>query len=303
MIVLRAVSAAVLAVGMTVAAAPGGSAAATPPDLAIDMVAVPDEVSDTGGVADMRFAVSNVGGTATSGVTLVLTLPTGAQALTSSTHEIPGYGWQCDTSATPVVTCTHGPIEAGATVGPARLPVSLPGGAADTSATITARVSTDGREAVRANNAASVQVRYVTAPHPGDLTVSLAATPAEVEVGGLVELRPQVHQIGTSAAPNLRVYVTVPDNLLPVSWYAGTYPWNCSFGQDSVTGVSSWYCKYYAPLAPGESTSPLVLQGHVNSGSPGDVLPFTATVLTAAGEDSTANNSAQASVSIVAPPQ
>jgi len=303
MIVFRAAVAAVLAVGATVAAAPGGSAATSAPDLAVSMVAVPDEVPDTGGVPDLRIAVSNVGGTATADVTLVLTLPPGAQAQTSSTHEIPGYGWQCDTSATPVVTCTRGPVEPGVTIGPVRLPLSLPASAAGTTATVTAQVSTKGREAVQANNTATAQFRYVTAPRPGDLTVSLAATPAEVEVAGLVELRPQVHQIGTFAAPYLRVDVAVPDNLRPASSYVGDYPWDCTFGRDVVTGVSSWYCKYYAPLAPGESTPPLVLTGHVDSGSPGDVLPFTASVLTVPGEDSTANNSAQASVSIVAAPR
>lgn len=301
MIMLRAALAAALAMGATVAAAPGGSAAVLAPDLAIGMVAVPDEIPDTGGVSDLRITVTNLGGTATADVTLTLTLPPGAQAQPSSIHELPGYGWQCDTSATPVVPCARGPVEPGVTIGPARLPVSLPAGAAGTSATVTAQVSTSGREAVRANNTATAQFRYVTAPRPGDLTVSLAATPAEVEVSGLVELRPQAHQIGTFAAPYLRVDVAVPDNLRPVSSHAGGYPWNCTFGRDVVTGVSSWYCKYYAPLAPGESTPPLVLSGYVDSGSPGDELSFTAGVLTAPGEDSTANNTAQATVSIVAP--
>jgi hypothetical protein len=242
--------------------------------------------------------VSNVGGAAVADVTLVLTLPPGAGAGVSDMREIPGFGWDCDVAALPVLTCTHGPLEAGATIGPARLPTTMPAGTVGGTLTVTASVGTSDREANRANNTARTGLRYVTAPRPGDLTVSLTAGPSEVAVGGQVVLRAVVHQVGAFAAPYARVDLPLPDTMLPLSPSTGSPGWDCRFGRDVITGVSSWLCSH-GPIGVGEATEPLEVLAQVVTAAPGDVIPFTATVSTAAGEDSTANNTAQTSLSVI----
>ena len=124
--------------------------------------------------------------------------------------------------------------------------------------------------------------------------------PTTVVVGDRVELRVGVRNVGAGPAWPLRVDVPLPGNMNPVS-PSGTEGWDCDFGRDVETNVQYWGCTYRDPLAPGTNALPLSLFGTLVSGTPGDDLTFSVTAHPVEGEPSTADNTAYATVPIVAP--
>jgi hypothetical protein len=144
--------------------------------------------------------------------------------------------------------------------------------------------------------AALVPVGPVTArPRRADVAItSMVAGPAQVLMGENVGIGVTVANLGTRVADTITVFVTLPPTLQPPSPGGLGFPWSC----DAL--APGWRCILHEPLAPGEVAEAQV-RGKVVGGTPGDVLTVTAEATTTSRELSTANNTGQASVDLVAP--
>ena len=294
---LRALPTVLALTAVMTALAPATSAMAAPrrADLTVTATASPAEVSTAGGIVTITVAVRNDGRVEANDATATITFPPGGGLATDTIYTTE---WQCDVSTTPSFTCTHASIDVDQTAEPLTFPVQLAAGAEGALTAVGVRVSTTSRETSRSNNTAQAIVRYVR-PLPPDLAVGMTIVPAEVIAGGTVYFQIDVHNVGAGGAPYAVVDLPVPANVDPVSPSTGSEGWDCSFGQDVVTGVRYWGCSH-GPLAAGEAASTLVLFGRVTAGSPGDAVQFTATARPAELEENTANNSATAAVGVVA---
>jgi hypothetical protein len=134
----------------------------------------------------------------------------------------------------------------------------------------------------------------VAKPRRPDVAVTgIAVSPAQVIMGDLVDIRVDVANLGTAASDPVTVSVTLPPTLQKRSDNASSQTWDCYFI------APSWSCSH-AGLAPGEAAESLYLPAEVVGGTPGDVLVVTAAATTTSRELSTANNTGQAGVELVA---
>ena len=291
---------AVLALTTTMTAlVPATSAIAAPrrADLAVTATASPAEVSTAGGTVTLTVGVRNAGRVAADDATATITLPPGAGPATDTVYTTE---WQCDLTTSPVIACVHpSPLAAGAPAEAINLPVWLPAGTDGASTTIGVAVTSTSREVSTDNNTAQASVRYV-APLPPDIVVGMRIVPTEVIVGGTIYFQVDVRNDGAGPASYVRLDLPVPANVDAVSPSTGSEGWDCNFGRDVVTDIRYWGCTH-GPVAAGASTQTLVLIGRVTSGSPGVVVPFTATARPADLEQDTSDNAATASVAVVQP--
>jgi hypothetical protein len=132
-------------------------------------------------------------------------------------------------------------------------------------------------------------------PRRADLAITgMVAGPAQVLMGEIVGIGVTVANVGTRVADAVTVQVTLPATLQPPSPGGVGFPWSC----DALT--SGWRCTH-GPLAPGQVADELQVHGKVVGGAPGEVLTVTAEASTTSRELSTANNTGQASVNLIAP--
>jgi hypothetical protein len=132
-------------------------------------------------------------------------------------------------------------------------------------------------------------------PRRADVAITgMVAGPAQVLMGEIMGIGVTVANVGTRVADTVTVYVTLPPTLQPPSPGGLGYPWSC----DAL--APGWRCIYHEPLAPGQVAEAQV-HGKVVGGTPGDVLAVTAEATTSSRELSTANNTGQASVTLIEP--
>jgi hypothetical protein len=132
-------------------------------------------------------------------------------------------------------------------------------------------------------------------PRRADLAfTNMVAGPAEVLMGEIIGIGVTVANVGTRVTDTVTVYVTVPPTLQPPSPGGLGIPWTC----DAL--APGWRCVHGA-LAPGEVADELQVHGKVVGGAPGNVLTVTAEATTTSRELSTANNTGQASVTVIEP--
>jgi hypothetical protein len=132
-------------------------------------------------------------------------------------------------------------------------------------------------------------------PRRADLAITgMVAGPAQVLMGEIVGIGVTVANVGTRVADAVTVQVTLPATLQPPSPGGVGFPWSC----DAL--ASGWRCTH-GPLAPGQVADELQVHGKVVGGAPGEVLTVTAEASTTSRELSTANNTGQASVNLIAP--
>jgi hypothetical protein len=262
---LRTVCAVLTLAGATAAVVPAGPAAAAPrrADVAISLTASPTDVTATGGVTIVAVDVRNVGTDAASDLTLTLTLPPGAGPAGEGNSFA---NWQCDYWTAPTWTCVHGPLAAGAAAESPRFDLYLPGGAHGEAVTVGAAVATGSRELSTTNNTDQVTLHYAEA----DLAAGLTAVPAEVIVGGTVTLALNVQNNGAGTTEAFQVDVHLPATMTPTAGWTQV--------------VETAY-----------------LRARVDSGTAGETQTVTATARPVIGEVSTANNTAQANVTVVEP--
>jgi hypothetical protein len=132
-------------------------------------------------------------------------------------------------------------------------------------------------------------------PRRADLAITgMVAGPTEVLMGEIVGIGVTVANVGTRVADSVTVHVTLPAALQPPSPGGLGFPWSC----DAL--APGWRC-VHGPLAPGQVADELQVHGKVVGGAPGDVLTVTAEASTTSRELSTANNTGQASVTLIEP--
>jgi hypothetical protein len=264
-------------------------------DLAVELIGDGTDVSNLGGREYAVVRVTNVGTAPVSDIRVTIDPPAGTWV---QLENFPADEWQCDVSAAPWV-CTHGELVPGA-ISVIDIPVMFPPGTTGDTMTMTATASTTTPERSLANNSAEVTFRYIT-PTPADVTITgMDAYPQQLVAGDEVNLYIVVDNIGGSPADNVTVRLPLPDTVQPVSADGGD-DWTCTVGQDAATGQRVWECVQprYEPAGL-ELVSPIQLVATVGAGTPDGTLTFAATVSTDSAEQSTDNNSAQATTSYLA---
>jgi hypothetical protein len=265
-------------------------------DLAVELTADTwTDVSNLGGRAYAFVRVTNVGTAEVSDVRLTMDPPPGSwvQLENLITDE-----WHCDVTAAPWV-CTRGALAPGK-FAYISIPVMFPAGTTGETMTMTATVSTTTTERSLANNSSQVTFQYIT-PTPADVTITgMDAYPQQLVAGDEVNLYVVVDNIGGSPADNVTVRLPLPDTVQPVSADGGD-DWTCTVGRDADSGQRFWECVQarYEPAGL-ELVSPIQLVATVGAGTPDGTLTFAATVQTDSAEQSTDNNSAQATTSYLA---
>lgn len=226
--------------------------------------------------ATFRLAVDNVGDARSQGaVTVRDTLPPGLTYVSAA-----GTGWTCSFAAG-TLTCTRADsLAAGSAYPPISLVVGVDDGAPAQVAN-TASVSGGGDGIV--DNNASVDAAPTVAVT--DLSLTKAATPTAVAVGGRVTYALEVTNRGPSRSTGSTVVDTLPAGLLFVSGDAG-----CTSGATASTVL----CEV-GPLASGASE---VLRVTVEAapGSAGRTLTNSATVSSFETDPDATNDSASAPV-------
>jgi hypothetical protein len=131
-------------------------------------------------------------------------------------------------------------------------------------------------------------------PRRADIAITgMVAGPAEVLMGEIVGIGIDVANIGTRASDTVAVDVTLPPTLQLRNPGIVGPEWLCGFPTPILR------CTHTA-LAPGQVAAELQLHATVVGGTPGDVLTVTAEASTTSRELSTANNTGQASVQLIA---
>jgi hypothetical protein len=264
-------------------------------DLAVELTGDGTDVSNLGGREYAVVRVTNVGTVSVSDVRVTMDPPAGAWVqLENFTPD----DWQCDVSAAPWV-CNHAQLAPGLS-SVIDIPVMFPGGTTGDTLTMTATASTTTPEKSLANNSAEVTFRYIT-PTPADVTITgMDAYPQQLVADDQVNLYIAVDNIGGSPADNVTVRLPLPDTVQPVSADGGD-DWTCTVDNDAQTGQRVWDCVQprYEPAGL-ELVSPIQLVATVGAGTPDGTLTFTATVSTDSPEQSTDNNTAQATTSYLA---
>jgi uncharacterized repeat protein (TIGR01451 family) len=267
------------------------SAGAARADLVVTVTADPTEVVDTGGWSAVQVDVRNAGGKATRDIALTFAPPAGAWFF-SDGFTVPE-SWQCDLVET--LTCTRDPLAAGEAADPLRLPLGLPAGVAGETVTVSATGTTGAREASTENNTGQVTLRYFAGVADLDLTRMTTNTESAI-VGESISVAVDVQNAGTAAASDVTVTVPLPSGMTRESEYAEG--WDCALSDDAATGQSSWRCTRES-LAAREIAGTISLSAKVMAGNTGDTVTFTAKATTSSPEASDANNSGQATTTIL----
>jgi SdrD B-like domain/Domain of unknown function DUF11 len=264
-------------------------------DLAMELLFADTEVSSLGGRSFVQARVSNVGTAEVADVRLTMDPPAGGrvQLENFTTDE-----WQCDVSAAPWV-CTRGALAPGA-FAYLNIPLLFSPGTSGDTMTMTATASTTTPERSLANNSAETTFRYIT-PEPADLVMlGMDVYPPQVVAGDEVSIYINVDNIGGSPADNVTVRLPLPDTVQPVSADGGD-DWTCTVGHDADSGQRVWDCvKPRFEAEQLELVSPIYLVATVGAGTPDGDLTFTATVRTDSPEQSTDNNTLQATTTYLA---
>jgi hypothetical protein len=258
-------------------------------DLAMELLFADTEVSSLGGRSFVQARVTNVGTAEVADVRVTMDPPPGGrvQLENFTTDE-----WQCDVTAAPWV-CSRGALAPGA-FAYLNIPLLFSPGTSGDTMTMTATASTTTSEKSLTNNSAETTFRYVT-PEPADLVLlGMDVYPPQVVAGDEVSIYINVDNIGGSPADNVTVRLPLPDTVQPVSADGGD-DWTCTVGQDADSGQRVWDCvKPRFEAEQLEFVSPIQLVATVGAGTPDGTLTFTATVRTDSPEQSTDNNTLQA---------
>jgi hypothetical protein len=124
-------------------------------------------------------------------------------------------------------------------------------------------------------------------PSQPDLTVSIAADPAQIPLaGGIFSLLIDVANVGTAPAQDVSVTLRPPVG----STLAGdaTSSWVCNYAK--------WRCRYAGELGAGAAAESLRIPLRLPAGVEGTVLPASVTAATESREASTDNNTARTAV-------
>jgi hypothetical protein len=264
-------------------------------DLGVELIGDGTDVSNLGGRQYAVVRVTNVGTAPVSDVRLTIDPPAGTWV---QLENFPTDEWTCDVTGAPWV-CTRGALAPGA-ISVLDIPVMFPAGTSGDTMTMTATASTTTPERSLANNSAQVTFTYITPP-PADVTITgMDAYPPQLVAGDQVNLYIVVDNIGGSPADNVTVRLPLPDTVQPVSADGGD-DWTCTVDQDAQTGQRVWECvtQRYEPAGL-ELVSPIQLVATVGAGTPDGPVSFTATVTTDSPEQSTDNNSGQATTTYLA---
>lgn len=288
--------AAVVALATVVSAVtmPADPAAADPKraDLSVTVTADPTDVSVEGQWATLAVDVRNVGTGTASNVAVTLSRPAGVGVGGGENPSPPG--WNC-TFGEPDWTCVSGSLAPGVAE-QLTLQIYIPAGTTAETVVVGAVATTTSRESLLTNNSGTVTFRHV-AP---DLAVNMVAKPTEVIPGGEVTYWIDVRNLGGPARA-VMIQLPVPAGMRGVT-RQGPYGWDCSYGTDTTTGVSSYDCTYQGGLASGATSEPLTITTQVDQLAPGDTPAATVTVETVPGvEEVTTNNTASAAVTVVEP--
>jgi uncharacterized repeat protein (TIGR01451 family) len=236
-------------------------------DLAVALTAAPASVG-LGGSSQLTVTVSNLGPDAAADAVVTLTLPA----------ELVAGTLPAGCSAGPPISCAVGTVAAAGTV---EVVIPVTGNAAGTHAA-TATVGSTTSDPDPANNTATATVEVV-APPEADLAVALTAAPASVGVGGSSQLTMTVSNLGPDAAADAVVTLTLPAELV-----AGTLPAGCSAGPPISCAVGT-----VAAAGVVEVVVPV-------TGSVVGTHTATATVGSATTDPETANNTASATIEVIA---
>jgi hypothetical protein len=265
-------------------------------DLATELLGVDTELSNLGGRAYVQARVTNVGTAPVSDVRLTMSPPEGSQVQLEkfTTDE-----WQCDVTEAPWV-CTRGALGPGE-MAYLNIPLLYPAGTTGDVVTMTATASTSTPERSLANNSAEKVFRYIT-PAPADVTITgMNVHPQQIVAGDQITIWMQVDNIGGSPADAVTVRLPLPDTVEPVSSDGSGADWTCAVNRDAQSGQRVWECTH-PRYEPGglEYLTPIELMATVGAGTPDGTLTFTATVQTDSPEQSTDNNTNQASTTYLA---
>jgi uncharacterized repeat protein (TIGR01451 family) len=263
-------------------------------DLSMELLFAQTEVSALGGRSNVQVRVTNLGTADVTDVRVTMDPPLGGHVQLSNfvTDE-----WQCDVAGAPWV-CTRGTLGLGQ-FAYLNIPLLFDPGTAGDTMQMTATASTTTPERTLTNNQAETTFHYIT-PSPADLVMlGMDASPQQVVAGDQVSLFINLDNFGGSPAENVVVRVPLPDTVQPVSSQASEPDWKCTVLSDD-SGQRFWDCARARFLAEAiELVGPIQLVVSVGAGTPEGSLTFTATARTDSPEQSTDNNTLQASTTYV----
>ncbi|NYZ61368.1 SdrD B-like domain-containing protein [Luteimonas deserti] len=253
-------------------------------DLRLTKTASPSPVTG-GGEVTYTLQVFNDGPNASSGFSVVDTLPAGVSLVPNS---FVGAGWTFN-AATVTATYAGTLANGGSSAFSFRARVNVGSGNITNSATVNAGATPDPS---LENNTATV----VTPVTPGaDLAISKSATPAPAIAGETVTFNVQIRNLGPSAATNPRWSDTLPAGFTVAG---GTQPngWTCA----ASGGISGWGCAFAGDLPVGASVD-FAIEAMVPSNglnSSGDVTN-TATVTSDTPDAVPSNNAGSVTFSVL----
>ncbi|HEY0700877.1 MAG TPA: hypothetical protein VGD43_24100 [Micromonospora sp.] len=130
-----------------------------------------------------------------------------------------------------------------------------------------------------------------------DLVVTASANPTQIYTNGRqTTISTSLANQGTATANDVAVAIDVPAGATLHTFFMGE-AWNCD------TSAPTWICRYYAPLAPGESVVENVLFDlQMPPGADGTVTAVTLTASTTSAETATRNNTAKTELRYFTPP-
>jgi uncharacterized repeat protein (TIGR01451 family) len=259
---------------ITVTAAPVASA-----DLSLDVSDSADPVAQ-GAEFDYLLRVRNQGPDAATGVRATSVLPAGVQLLASGSA-----GWSCQAGAP--VACTLGAALASGAESLLTLRVRATGSG---SVVFSASVSGNETDPVPSNNSGSETTQIQPPEALADLQLSVSGPPSAT-AGGAVELVAQIRNLGPASASTLLLRAQ------------SSGPWSLQSGSGSgfncIVAGGNLECRG-STLGAGASVE-LRLQGAANATAT-SALSAQLEVSAATPDPSAANNSANLSIPLTAPP-
>ncbi|WP_262285129.1 hypothetical protein [Micromonospora sp. MA102] len=288
---LRA-GAAALALSAAVTALGAGPASAAPAraDLGLTVTPDPARVLVAGQVAGIGVDLVNHGRAGAEGITLTFRLPQGVAP--AGEGGIPSDSpWHC-VLATPVTTCTHPALAAGAAAAPLKLQVRLPAGRDGGSVTVPVGVTTTSRESATADNADTAVFTYdasivVPEPEVADLGLTVTPDPERVRVDGQAAgVGLALVNRGNAVADGISLHVRLPDGVTVAGDGGGVPadgPWQCDVSSPVVA------CTHPA-LAAGEAAAALTLGVQLPAGADGSTVTVPVDVSTTSAETNSGDN-------------
>ncbi|MGY0005162.1 hypothetical protein [Micromonospora sp. I033] len=288
-----ALRAAVAAVTLSAAASALGvgpaSAAPARADLGLTVTPDPARVLVAGQVAGIGVDLVNHGRAGAEGITLTFRLPQGVAP--AGEGGVPSDSpWHCVLS-TPVTSCTHPALAAGATAAPLKLQVRLPAGQDGGTVTVPVGVTTTSRESATADNAGTAVFTYdasivVPEPEVADLGLTVTPDPERVLVDGQVAgVGVGLVNRGNAVADGVDLHIRLPDGVT-VAGEGGVpsdSPWRCDISSPVVA------CTHPA-LAAGEAAAALALRVELPAGTDGSTVTVPVDVSTTSAEPNAEDN-------------